>query len=83
MLLTSGLSLVFPLPGGSKKLIKSKIHAAESEKWHTFCAGHPKFGLAGAAFTQISSYQHLSLTFDYPGLAERFHFQVGIMVSLD
>ena len=46
----------FPLPGVSKKLIKSKIHAAESEKWHTLCAGHPKFSLAGVAFTHISSY---------------------------
>ena len=50
------VSGTFPLPGVWKKLIKRKICAAESEKWHMFCAGHPKFGPAGAAFTHISSY---------------------------
>ena len=64
---------IFPLPGVWKKLIKSKICAAESEKWHTFCAGHPKSGLAGAAFTLISSYQYRSLTSDYPNLLKHFY----------
>ena len=69
----------FPLPGVWKKLIKRKIRAAESEKWHMFCAGHPKFGLAGAAFTHISSYQYWSLTSDYPDLVKHFHLQMRIM----
>ena len=38
-----------------------------------------QFGLAGAAFTQISSYQYWSLTFDYPDLVKHFHLQVRIM----
>ena len=69
----------FPLPGVWKKLIKRKIRTAESEKWHMFCAGHPEFGLAGAAFTHISSYQYWSLTFDYPDLVKYFHLQMRIM----
>ena len=69
----------FPLPGVCKKLIKRKIRVAESEKWHMFCAGHPKFGLTGAAFTHISSYQYWSLTFDYPDLVKYFHLQMRIM----
>ena len=44
-----------------------------------FCAGHPKFGLAGAAFTHISSYQYWSLTSDYPDLINHFHLQMRIM----
>ena len=72
----SGLSQVhFLCLVSGKKLIKSKIHAAESEKW--FCTGHPKYGLAGAAFTQISSY--LTPTFDYPDLVKHFHLQGRIM----
>ena len=66
----------FPLPCVWKNLIKSKIHAVESEKWHTYCAGHSKFGLAGAAFTHIFSYQYWSLAFDYPDLVKHFHLQV-------
>ena len=66
----------FPLPGVWEKLIKSKIHAAKSEKWRTVCVWHPKFGLAGAAFTHISSYQYWSLSFDYPYLVKHFHLQV-------
>ena len=69
----------FPLPGVWKKLIKRKIRAAEFEKWHMFCAAQPKFGLAGAAFTHISSYQYWSLTFDYPDLVKYFHLQMRIM----
>ena len=69
----------FPLPGVWKNLIKRKIRAAESEEWHMFCAGHPKFGLAGAAFTHISSYQYLSLTSDYLDLVKHFHLQMHIM----
>ena len=72
----------FPSPGIWKKLNKTKIHAAESEKWYTFCACHPNFGLAGAAFTHISSYmyrQYWSLTFDYPDLVKHFHLQVRIV----
>ena len=69
----------FLLSGVWKKLIKSKIHTAESEKWHTFCAGHPKFNLAGDVFTHISFYQYWSLTFDYPNPVKHFHVQVRIM----
>ena len=64
------VSGTFPLPGVWKKLIKRKIRTAESEKWHMFCAGHPKFGPAGAAFTHISSYQYWSLSFACPDLAK-------------
>ena len=67
------------MPGVWKKLIKCKIHAAESEKWHTFCAGLSKFGLAGADFIHILSYQHWSLIFDYSDLVKHFHLQVRIM----
>ena len=69
----------FPLPGVWEKLIKSKIHTAESEKWHMFCAAQPNVGLAEAAFTHISSYQYWSLSFDYPDLVKHFHLQVRIM----
>ena len=73
MSMTSGLSQVHFLCLVSGKLIKSKVHDAESEKWHTFCAGHPKFSLAGVASTHMSSYQYWSLTFDYPELVKHFH----------
>ena len=69
----------FPFPGVWKKLIERKICVAESEKWHMFCAGRPKFSLAGAAFTHISSYQYWSLTSDYPDLVKYFHLQMRIM----
>ena len=67
------------MPGVWKKLIKRKICTAESENWHTFCAGHPKFGLDRAAFTHISSYQYWSLTSDYLNLVKHFHLQMRIM----
>ena len=51
----------------------------KSEKWHTFCAGHPKFNIAGDVFTHISFYQYCSLTFDYPNPVKHFHVQVRIM----
>ena len=73
------VSGTFPLPGVRRKLIERKLRAAESEKWHMFCAGHPKFDLAGAAFTHISSYQYWSLTFDRPDLVKYFHLQMRIM----
>ena len=53
----------FPLSGVWKKLIKSKVDAAESEKGFNYYAGHLKFGLAGATLSQISSYQYWSLKY--------------------
>ena len=69
----------FPLPGVWKKLIERKSCTAESEKWHMFCAGHPKFGQAGVAFTHISSYQYWSITLDYPDLVKYIHLQMRII----